>query len=422
MLTLRKLTTLLATSTAALMMASAAQAQEIVNWVHIESNPGTVAVFEEIAAKYEAENSNVDVRIQFIDNESFKARLPTMLQSNDAPDIFFSWGGGVLAEQVRGGVVKDLTAAMDDEWRASLVPSAVSAFTIDGKVYGVPVWSSLVGMFYNKAMFAEAGVNADEIQTWSQFLTAVDKLKAAGLTPITVGGKDSWPQHFYFSYLAIRSVGNEKLAAALNGKGEGFNDPAFVTAFTQLKELADKEPFQNGWLASTFGDSAANFGNGKAAMMLQGDWARQVQINESTEGEGLEDDLGWFSFPQLEGGIANSKETFGGINGWLLFSGASDAAVDFIKFYSMPENAKLLATKGNKVPPSPGIAASLTDPWQVEISQRIEQSGHHQNFYNVVFSEDVNRELLDIVTNVMTGDLTPEGGADALQTAWEFSQ
>jgi galactose-1-phosphate uridylyltransferase len=38
-----------------------------------------------------------------------------------------------------------------------------------------------------------------------------------------------------------------------------------------------------------------------------------------------------------------------------------------------------------------------------------------------MFSEEVNRELLDIVTSVVTGDRTAEEAADALQTAWEFS-
>lgn len=417
-----KSTTLFGITFAALMVASTALAKDVVNWVHIESNPAASEVFEELAAKYEAENPDVDVQIQFIENEAFKSRLPTMLQSNDAPDIFYSWGGGVLAEQVRGGVIKDLTPHMDEEWRSWLVPSAVSAFTIDDKVYGVPVWSSIVGMFYNKSMFAEAGINADEIKTWSQLLEAVDKLKATGVTPITVGGKEGWPQHFYFSLLAIREAGNKKLQASLSGEGDGFRDPAFVSAFAHLKELADKEPFQEGWLASTFGESSANFGNGKAAMMLQGSWARQTQANESADGKGLGSDLGWFAFPQVEGGVADSRETFGGINGWLLFSGASDAAIDFVKFYSRPENAKLLATKGQKVPPSPGISDVLSDEWQVQVAETIEQSEHHQNFYNVVFSEEVNRELLDIVTNVMTGDLTPEQGADALQSAWEFSQ
>ena len=136
---------------ASLIMSGWAAAEDAtVNWVHIETDPGTVAAFEQIAESYEAANPGVDVRLQYIENEAFKARLPTMLQSNDAPHVFYSWGGGVLAEQMRGGVLRDLTGDMDDEWRSWFAPGPLNAFTIDSAVYGVPVRTSLVGLLYNK--------------------------------------------------------------------------------------------------------------------------------------------------------------------------------------------------------------------------------------------------------------------------------
>ena len=67
------------------------------------------------------------------------------------------------------------------------------------------------------------------------------------------------------------------------------------------------------------------------------------------------------------------------------------------------------------------VAEVDIDPWQKMVAQTIEASAFHQNFYDVMFSEEVNRELLDIVTSVVTGDRTAEEAADALQTAWEFS-
>jgi raffinose/stachyose/melibiose transport system substrate-binding protein len=412
---------LAAASMVALMASSPAAAQTIVDWVYIEANPDAVAVMESIARAYEAEHPDVQIRMQYLENEAFKAKLPTMLQSGDAPDIFYSWGGGVLAEQVRGGVLRSITEKVDAEWQSWIAPSALSAFTVDGEIYGVPVATSLVGFFYNKAMFEQAGVDAEAIQTWSDLMAAVDALKAAGLTPLTVGGQEGWPQHFYFSYLSARIAGHEKLHAALRGEGEGFTDPAFVEAFTKLKELADKEPFQDGWLASGASQSQGNFGNGKAAMVLQGNWARSGQANNSEDGKGLEDDLGWMPFPAVEGGHEGGVETLGGINGWIFDKNASDEAVDFMRFYSQPENLTEMARAG-VIAPMPGIADQLDDPWQAMVATAIEGSAHHQNFFNVMFAEEVNRELLDIVTGVMTGDLTPEDGAQALQDAWEFSQ
>jgi len=412
----------LGVSLATLAAAGAANGQEVVNWVHIESNPDTVRVLHEIAADYEALNPDVDIVVRYLENEAFKARLPTMLQSNDAPDIFYSWGGGVLAEQVKGGVLRDISSEIDDAWKETIAPSAFGAFTVGDGIYGVPVRTSLVGFFYNKQMFADADVTLDDVKTWNGFLGAIDKLKAEGITPMLMGGQEGWPQHFYFSYLAIRTAGHDKLNAALAGEGEGFRDPAFVQAFQLLADLSAKEPWQKGWLAATTGESYAGLGNGSAAMLLQGDWASGLTASESATGEGLGDDLGWFEFPQVEGGIEDSKETFGGVNGWIFFKDAPDVAVDFVRFYTQRENLIKLANEGNHIAPMPGMAAELVDPWQQTVAQTIEGSEFHQNFYNVMFSEDVNRELLDIVTNVATGDLSPEDAADALQTAWEFSR
>lgn len=401
--------------------ASAAIADVEVNLVHIEQHADTVAIMEDIARTYEAAHPDVKINLQYIENEAYKSRLPTMLQSNDAPDIFYSWGGGVLAEQVRGGVLQDISSMMDDEWRSWLAPSAVNAFAIDDGLYGVPVRTSLVNMFYNKTLFKQAGVDADAIETYNDFLAAVKTLKSAGITPITIGGQEGWPQHFYFSLLSMRSAGHEKLQAALSGDAS-FTDPEFVLAFEKLQELAALEPFQEGWLAATTGQSYANFGNGDAAMLLQGDWAHGLQSAQSADGKGLGADLGTFTFPQIEGGVTESNETFGGLNAWIFFRDAPVEAVDFVRFYSRPENLTRLATEGTHVAPMVGMADALDDPWAKHIATTIEQSSYHQNFFNVMFTEEVNREILDIVTSVLTDDLTPENAATALQEAWDFSR
>ena len=48
------------------------------------------------ASKEFEEKTGHTVVLQYLENESLKAKLPTMLQSNDKPDIFYSWGGGVM--------------------------------------------------------------------------------------------------------------------------------------------------------------------------------------------------------------------------------------------------------------------------------------------------------------------------------------
>lgn len=189
--------------------AGAASATTVVKWLHLELDPKNVAAWEDIVKKYEAQHPDVDIQMQFLENEAFKAKLPTLLQSDDVPDFFFSWGGGVLKQQSETGALQDVTAALDGDGgklRSAYTPSSVDGLTFDGKTWAIPYKVGLVSFFYNKTLFAKAGVKAEDIKTWSDFLATVQKIKAAGIVPIAGGGGEKWPIHFYWSYLVMPNV------------------------------------------------------------------------------------------------------------------------------------------------------------------------------------------------------------------------
>ncbi len=135
--------------TAGLAGVTAAAAQTTVRMLHVEQNPDNVAYWNDIARRYEAKNPGVKVDVQYLENESYKKKLTTLLQSPDKPNIIYSWGGGVLREQVKAGVIEDLTPVIDAAWKDRFVPAAVQAYTVNGKIYGVPMHTSQVGFFYN---------------------------------------------------------------------------------------------------------------------------------------------------------------------------------------------------------------------------------------------------------------------------------
>ena len=87
-----------------------AVAQTTIRWLHLEANPAQVKIWEDVARDFEAKNPGVKVELQFLENEAYKAKLPTMLQSKDRPHIIYSWAGGVLKSQVEAGVLEDITA------------------------------------------------------------------------------------------------------------------------------------------------------------------------------------------------------------------------------------------------------------------------------------------------------------------------
>ena len=144
--------------------------------------------------------------LQFLENEAFKSKLTTLLQSDDAPDIFHSWGGGVFDEQAKAGVLRAIDDVLTQEAKDAVGPAGVAAFTA-GRQASTAIARNVseVVFWYNKELFAQAGVDPASLSTWDGFLAGVKKLKDAGITPIALGGKDKWPAHFWWSYLVVRS-------------------------------------------------------------------------------------------------------------------------------------------------------------------------------------------------------------------------
>jgi ABC-type glycerol-3-phosphate transport system substrate-binding protein len=88
---------------------SSASAETVIKILHLQSNPQIRAIWQEAAQQYESAHPGVKVQFDYLENEAFKAKLPTLLQSKDRPSAFHRWSGGVMYEQVNSGICKDIT-------------------------------------------------------------------------------------------------------------------------------------------------------------------------------------------------------------------------------------------------------------------------------------------------------------------------
>lgn len=272
-----------------------------ITWWHISTQENQRTAWENLAKTYVEQNPDVSIEITVLENESFKAKLATAMQSGSPPDIFQSWGGGVLKQYGDAGLVQELTPALQENgWGDSFQPGPLSLYSFDGKTYGVPWNAGMIGFWYNKDLFQKAGIT-EPPATWSAFLEDVKKLKDAGITPIALGEKDKWPGHFYWVYLATRIGGREAFEGAYSRQGT-FADPSFVEAGARLKELVDLQPFQNGFLGAGYGDHQVVMANGQAAMELMGQWAPGANGSVAENVDAYNASLGWFPFPAIEGG------------------------------------------------------------------------------------------------------------------------
>ena len=246
-----------------------AQAEPVtIEWWHIQNTDPMMALWQDMANEFMEAHPNVTINVTVMENEAFKAALQTNMQAGDVPDLFQSWGGGGLREQVEAGLVQDITD-LSSGFIGNLNEGAVGLYQVDGIQYGIPFNLGMVGFWYNKDLFAQAGIDAPPA-TWDEFLEDVQALKDAGITPIAVGAGDKWPAHFYYSYLMIREGGQaamDQVTTDLN-----FDVPAFVEAGNQLQRLIDLEPFQPGFLAAKWDAPDGESGTIGTGLLRSASW------------------------------------------------------------------------------------------------------------------------------------------------------
>jgi raffinose/stachyose/melibiose transport system substrate-binding protein len=396
-----------------------ASADTTVKWLYVEANPAQVKIWEEVARAYEAAHPGVKIEMQFLENEAYKAKLPTVLQSKDRPHIIYSWGGGVLKAQIAAGVLEDISDQVQG-YSDTITPAALAAFTQNGRVYGLPIALSQVGFLYNKELLAKANVDPAKIKTWDDLLAGVKALKAAGVTPIVVGGADKWPLHFYWTHLAVRIGGRPAFDAALQGENGGFEGGTFQKSGELFKQLVDLQPFQNGFLGFKNPQAVGYFGDGKAAMTLAISNTYYLQRTLAADKVGLgEDKIGWFDFPVVPGGKGEPTDTLGGITGWLITKGAPKEATDFLKFFISKDVQTKLAAGNFLIPVVKGAEVGLSSAFMKQIANNLAKSGYHQNFYDQSLGPSVGRVVNDVTAEIAGGSMTPQQAATAIQAAWK---
>jgi len=387
-----------------------------IRWWHIANADPMLSEWAKMARQFEATHPGVKIEITPLENEAYKTKLTTVIQAGDPPDIFHTWGGGVLAQQADAGMVKDITSDLGG-WRDTLIPTALDPYTIEGKTYASPVDIGMVGFWYNKELFERAGLSKPPT-TWAEYLEAVRKLKAADVTPIALAGKEKWPGHYYWAYLAMRVGGLEALRQAAVDKD--FAKPDFVAAGARLAELVALQPFQTGYLAagySTADGQAATVGNGKAAMELMGHWAPVVQRDNSAGKKGLGDRLGFFPFPAVDGGKGQITDVFGGGGGYAVGKDAPPEAVEFLKFIAQPENARIEARVAGVLPVVKAAEDAVTDPNLKLVGQALARSTGFQLYLDQAYAPAVGQQVNDSVAELLAGKSSPEKVVEAVTAA-----
>jgi len=180
-------------STSASSSSTVSTANVTLTWWNNGNTQPLLGVWQSVVTAFHAAHPNVTISMNPIQSDLFTTKMPIALKSDSPPDIFQQWGGGQEATQFTSGKLTNLSS-LTSSWISELGPAAVG-WQVNGQQYGIPYDQHVVGFWYRKDLFAKAGITSPPT-TIAQLESDDAKLKAAGITPISLGGGSRWPDAF----------------------------------------------------------------------------------------------------------------------------------------------------------------------------------------------------------------------------------
>jgi raffinose/stachyose/melibiose transport system substrate-binding protein len=358
----------------------------------------------------------VTVVVEAMQHEDMGTKLDAAFQSGDMPDIYMERGGGELAAHVEAGLTKDISELAPDT--IETIGGSVSGWQVDGKTYGLPFSLGVVGFWYNTELFEQAGITAPP-ETSEEFLEAIDRLKAAGIDPLSVGAGDKWPAAHFWYYTALRACPGDVLADAVTSLD--FSHDCFVTAGENLEEIVAKEPFNPGFLATAAqaGPTSASglLATERVAMELAGHWEPGVMQGLTEDNQGLGDKTGWFPFPSFPGDEGDPAAQLGGGDAWAASANAPDEAVELMEHLLSDEVQKGFAELDMGLPTNPTATQYVSDPALANLLEVRGQAPYVQLYFDTAFGESVGGAMNDSIALLFAGEASPQDIVDATQQA-----
>jgi raffinose/stachyose/melibiose transport system substrate-binding protein len=361
-----------------------------------------------------ASNGKVKVNLDINSEWSmYVEKVKTMIAANQTPDLFsFNFNPNDLSRQNSGKLI-DFLPYMDEEWASRFNQAELDTMMVNGQLNSVPFERSGLLFYYNKELFAKAGIEQFP-QTWDEFFEAADKLEAINIAPISLmTAGDAWHTANAFSYL-VGSAGGPDIFKT----GESLNTPEMVKAAEMLRKLFDYTTTDA--LGADYSVSANHFLLGDTAMIVDGPW-----MSGSIEAD-MQDKIGIAGGPtfgdgKMEPGFIVTDALTPWAGGIPASKEKEEAIVDLMKFLTSPESSKRLFIEG-------GVSLSakfdLTEEEKSKISPVLSDftdvtANASQSLVQIarVIKPGASAEFASLLEALVMDQLTPEEFAQRLDEA-----
>jgi alpha-glucoside transport system substrate-binding protein len=311
------------------------------------------ASFQAVIDGFKEKYPNVNVKYTS-GGDNLAPLLSTAVAGGKPPDIAALGQPGLVADFAKKGAIKpidDLESKIED----SFGEDVAKAGQVDGKQYAVMFkGANKSTIWYNVADFKEAGVEPPK--TWDDLDKARDTIKAAGITPYSVGVDVGWPMTDLFENIYLRTAGPDKYDQLATHKIP-WTDPSVKKALTIMKDVVGKSDDLVGGtdsaLQTDMPTSVANVfsDNPKGAMVAIGDFAPGVTKTTLKPVSGFN----VFDFPSVDG---SQPSVVGGGDLFVEFK-KSEAADAFLEYLTTTDAAEIWAKRGGFSSPNKNLDTSL---------------------------------------------------------------
>lgn len=333
-----------------------------------------------IKANYEKEHPNVTIELDSLNTDQQKQKLKTQAASKEMPDITIVNPAAQMQPFVEADLFAPLNEMVEQNGLKDTFQSGIlDYYTFDGNLYALPDGNNIGLVYYNKALFKQAGVEVPT--TFEEMVEAAKTLKAAGITPIAIGEKDSWTGSFLFMNILLRTNGPGFLQSVVDGE-KTFEDPAFVEAVDAMQSLVEADAFQEGATSFDYNAGENLFKTGKSAMYYMGSWATGgIETSEVNK----DDNIGVFKFPTVNGKGNPDEFMLAPGSGFAVSKNSKhlDVTLDFLNYFMVNYPIEAFKVKG-----------------AVGVAQTIEEDFAAAGYSNMAV------QVLDLFKDVKGGDIS----------------
>lgn len=247
--------------------------QQLVYWSVWNANEPQSKIFKTALDDF-GRQTGVKVELKVLGRNQGQT-VQDAIAAGNGPDLFDTGSDGLAAAR-KNGQLADMTGVLDEEVPGEgktvgeVLPKLVKEASSDDKGFGmVPHTLISTGLWFDATRHPE--LTASPPKTFDDFLTLLDKLKAAGRAPLAQDGTVNFYNIYWFYWLMMRHGGPGSLRA-LAGDAQAWDDPKVLAAATDVARLAKGNYFQPGWDGTKYPVAQTAWSQGKYDLNLNGTW------------------------------------------------------------------------------------------------------------------------------------------------------